>query len=176
MYWFLSSGDGGLSASVALMILHLLLDQPAEAFLPAEDDLISIDGLGLLTSSSCSQLEEKHQQCISSLLSQYSQYQPINFELCTALPSKSVWGMTAVWVGVSEDWWWIPKFLAGGNICFRSVVFCVYTSCLVRYSPLFWFCMTLLGLFQCVELFLSGVSVLGHGEFSPCGLHLDFYL
>ena len=94
-----SFSDGGLVVSVALMTLHLLSDQPAGGFLTVGDGLIFTEGLGLLTSIPSSQSEEKHQQCVSPLLSQYSQYLLKKLVPCFTSPSKSVRVITAVWVG-----------------------------------------------------------------------------
>ena len=60
-------GDGGLILSVALIIVHLLLDQPTGGFLTVGDVIISMEGLdlGFSTSSPSSNLEEKHQQHVS---------------------------------------------------------------------------------------------------------------
>ena len=93
-----SFGDGGLVLSAALMIVHLLLDQPAGGFLTVGDGIISMEGLesGQFTSSPSSQLEEKHQQCVSQHLSQYLQYLPKKFVPCFISPSKSVWVTAAV--------------------------------------------------------------------------------
>ena len=71
-----SFGDGGLVVSVFLMTVYLLSDQPAEGFLAVGDGSISMEGLGLFTSSPSSQSEVKHQQCVSLHLLQYSQYLP----------------------------------------------------------------------------------------------------
>ena len=42
-----SFGDGGLVVSVALIIVHLLSDQPVGGFLTTGDGIISMEGLGL---------------------------------------------------------------------------------------------------------------------------------
>ena len=92
-----SFNDGILVVSVALIILHLLLDQPVGGFLTVGEGIISMEGLGLLTSSPSSQLEEKHQQCVSPHLLQYSQYLSEKDVSCFTSPSKSVWVITVVW-------------------------------------------------------------------------------
>ena len=97
-----SVSDGGLVLSVALITVHLLLNQPTGGFLTVGDGIISMDGseLGLFTLSPSSQLEEKHQQCVSPHLSQYSQYLPKRFVPCFTSPSESVWVIAAVHMGL----------------------------------------------------------------------------
>ena len=85
--------------SVFLMTLHLFLDQPAGGFLAVGDGSISTEELGLFASSPSSQSEEKHQQCVSPHLSQYSQYLLKKFMLCMTSPSESVWVTAAVYMG-----------------------------------------------------------------------------
>ena len=91
---FISSlGDGGPLVSVFLMTLHLLSDQPAGGFLAVGDGSISMEELGLFALSPSSQLEVKHQQCVSSHLLQYSQYLPEKFVSCFTSPSKMCGGL-----------------------------------------------------------------------------------
>ena len=95
-----SVGDGGLVLSVPLSIVHLISDQPTGGFLTVGDGIISMEGLelGLSTLSPSSQSEEKHQQCVSPHLSQYSQYLPKKFVHCFTSSSESVWIIATVYV------------------------------------------------------------------------------
>ena len=172
-----SVSDGGLVLSVALIIVCLLLDQPTGGFPTVRDGIISTEGLelGLSTLSPSSQLEEKHQQHVSPHLLQYLQYLPKKFVFMIYLSFQICISYSHCICGIGEGLWWIPKSLACGYICFRSN-FCVHTGCLAGCPPFSGFYMTPLGLFPCTVLLCPGVSVLNHGEFSPCGLNLDLHL
>ena len=124
---------------------------------------------------SSSQSEEKHQQCVSPHLLQYSQYLPKKV-VCSFTTSDSVWGCNHCIHWVCEDLWWILESLAYRYICFRSTIFCLHIIYLAGCPPLFGYYMTSLGLSSCAVLLHFGVGILKHIEFFPCGLNFDLYL
>ena len=94
--------NGSLAWSFPLTIEHLILDHPTVGLLAVGDGIASTEGLELglsILSSSSSQSEEKHQQWVSPLLWQYSQYLPKNCVSYFTASSDSVWGIIVVCVG-----------------------------------------------------------------------------
>ena len=111
------------------------------SILTVGDGIISTEGLELESStfSPSSQSEEKHQQsCFSTSVAIFTIPASESLFLCFTSSSESGVGHSHCICGVSEDLWWIPKSLACRYICFRSIIFCVHTSCLVRMSSPFW--------------------------------------